>query len=89
MWLGFIYAGFFFIQCPHSYEIDGKTWEPQNYEPDLEERVSVRKALAKSLNLATVDLAMRVGLDRIVNIAKAFHFSTPVKPYPVSCAGSF
>jgi len=75
--------------APKSYEVDGKTWEPQNYEPDLEERVSVRRALAKSLNLATVDLAMRVGLDRIVNIAKAFHFSTPVKPYPALALGAF
>jgi len=75
--------------APKSYEVDGKTWEPQNYEPDLEERVSVRRALAKSLNLATVDLAMRVGLDRIVNNAKAFHFSTPVKPYPALALGAF
>ena len=79
----------FLSNAPKSYEVDGKTWEPQNYEPDLEERVSVRRALAKSLNVATVDLAMRVGLDRIVNIAKAFHFSTPVKPYPALALGAF
>ena len=51
--------------------------------------MTVRRALAKSLNLATVDLAMQVGLDRIVNIAKAFHFSTPVKPYPALALGAF
>ena len=74
---------------PTSYEINGKKWEPQNYEPDFEERVSVRKALAKSLNLATVDLAMRVGLKQIVTTAKSFHFSTPVQPYPSLALGSF
>ena len=75
--------------APRSYEVNGKKWEPQNYEPDFEEQVSVRKALAKSLNLATVDLAMRVGLKRIVTTAKAFYFSTPVKPYPSLALGSF
>lgn len=79
----------FLSNAPKSYEVDGKIWEPQNYEPDSEERVSVRRALAKSLNLATVDLAMHVGLDRIVRTAKAFHFSTPIKPYPALALGAF
>lgn len=79
----------FLSNAPKSYEVDGKIWEPQNYEPDSEERVTVRRALAKSLNLATVDLAMQIGLDRIVKTASAFHFSTPVKPYPAMALGAF
>ena len=79
----------FLSNAPKSYRVDGKTWEPQNYEPDLEERVTVRKALAKSLNLATIDLSKRVGLDRIVSTAKMFQFSTPVKPYPSLALGAF
>jgi len=79
----------FLSNAPKSYVVDGKTWEPQNYEPDLEERVNVRKALAKSLNLATVDLAMQFGLGRIVSTAKTFQFSTPVKPYPSLALGAF
>ena len=79
----------FLSNVPKSYVVGGKTWEPQNYEPDLEERVSVRKTLAKSLNLATVDLATQVGLSRIVSTAKTFQFSTPVKPYPSLALGAF
>jgi Membrane carboxypeptidase (penicillin-binding protein) len=79
-----------FLSNAHkSYVVDGKKWEPQNYEPDSEERVTVRKALAKSLNLATVDLAMQVGLNRIVSTAKMFEFSTPVKAYPALALGAF
>jgi penicillin-binding protein 1B len=73
---------------PKSYEIDGTIWEPQNYEPVMEERVSLRSALARSINIATVDLAMQVGLDRVVRTAEAFDFSTPLRPYPSLALGA-
>jgi penicillin-binding protein 1B len=65
---------------PRSYVVDGKPWQPQNYEPIGEDHVRFRYALAKSINRATVDLAVQVGLDRIVSTAKAFHFTTPIRP---------
>jgi len=74
---------------PKSYEIDGKIWQPQNYEPVMEKCVSLRSALARSINLATVDLAMQVGLDRVVSTAKAFGFSTPLRPYPSLALGAY
>ncbi|MBU0768821.1 MAG: hypothetical protein KJ687_07000, partial [Proteobacteria bacterium] len=72
-----------------TYEIDGKEWTPQNYEPIAEGRVSVRNALARSINLATVDLAMQVGIDKIISTVGKFGFSTPLKPYPSIALGSF
>jgi penicillin-binding protein 1B len=74
---------------PKSYMVDGKLWEPQNFEPVTEYTVSLQDALKKSYNLATVDLAMKSGLEKIVNIAGRFHFSTPVKPYPSLALGAF
>ena len=74
---------------PRCYVVNGTSWQPQNYEHISEDRVSLRCALAKSVNRATVDLAMQVGLDRIVNTAKVFGFSTPVKPYPSLALGAF
>jgi penicillin-binding protein 1B len=72
-----------------TYEIDGKEWMPQNYEPMAEEHVRMRTALAKSMNLATVDLAMQVGIDHIISTVSKFGFSTPLKPYPSLALGSF
>ena len=72
-----------------SYTVDGKLWEPQNFEPVTEYTVSLKDALKKSYNLATVDLAMKSGLEKIVDIARRFHFSTPVKPYPSAALGAF
>ena len=71
------------------YEIDGKEWMPQNYAPMTEEHVRMRNALARSINLATVDLAMQVGIDHIIRTASKFGFSTPLKPYPSLALGSF
>ncbi|NIQ38521.1 MAG: PBP1A family penicillin-binding protein [Proteobacteria bacterium] len=73
---------------PKSYMINGKLWEPQNFEPQSGGRVSLRSALAKSINLATVDLAIQVGLDRIVTTT-AQYFSKPFKPYPSLSLGAF
>ena len=74
---------------PQTYRVDGQTWEPQNFEPVTRYTVSVRNALTMSYNLATVDLAMRTGLDHIVDTARRFDFSTPLKPYPSLALGAF
>jgi len=72
-----------------TYEIDGKEWTPHNYSLMIEERVRLRDALAASINLATVDLAMQVGIDHILRTAGIFGFSTPLKPYPSIALGAF
>ena len=74
---------------PQTYAVDGKNWEPQNFEPVTKYTVSMRTALSMSYNLATVDLAMKVGLDHVVNTAEKFEFSTPLKPYPSLALGAF
>jgi penicillin-binding protein 1B len=71
-----------------SYAVDGTVWRPQNYVPVPEPRITMRNALAKSVNLATVDLAMKVGLDRVISTASAFRFSTPLRSYPSLSLGS-
>jgi len=73
---------------PQTYTVDGKR-EPQNFGPVTKYTVSLRGALKMSYNLATVDLAMKTGLDHIVDTAKKFHFSTPLKPYPSLALGAF
>lgn len=74
---------------PRSYEQDDKIWQPKNFEPFAPPEVTLRTALAKSYNLATIDLAMQVGLERIINTAMAFDFSTPLKTYPSLALGAF
>ena len=72
-----------------SYTVNGKQWDPQNFEPVTEYTVSLQDALKKSYNLATVDLAMKTGLEQIVDLAAKFNFSTPIKPFPSLALGAF
>ncbi len=74
---------------PKTYKIDGKTWAPKNFERHAKKQVSVRSALENSDNLATVDLAMQIGLQPIIETAIRFGFSTPFKPYPSLALGAF
>jgi penicillin-binding protein 1B len=74
--------------APRTYTTDGVSWEPTNFAPVNDTRVSLRTALAKSINLATVDLAMQVGVDTIVRKASGFEFSTPMRPLPAIALGA-
>ncbi len=75
--------------APRTYNVDGKTWAPKNFERHAEKQVSVRSAFENSDNLATVDLAMQIGLKPIIETATRFGFSTPFKPYPSLALGAF
>ncbi len=74
---------------PRSYIVDGKTWHPKNFEAHSPPEVSLRQALAKSYNLATINLGIQVGLESIVDTAAAFGLSTTVKPLPSLSLGAF
>ncbi len=71
------------------YTVDGQSWEPQNFTPVTAFTVMLREALTMSYNLASVDLAMQTGLDKIVDTAIRFGFSTPIKPYPSLALGAY
>ena len=73
---------------PRTYEWEGKTWRPENASAVEGKTVSLRAALADSVNLATVDLALQVGVEEIVRSASRFGFSTPLKPLPSIALGA-
>ncbi len=48
-------------------------WRPNNYEMDFGGPTPLRIALEKSLNLVTIRVAQRVGMDAVAQTATAFH----------------
>ena len=72
-----------------TYEVNGESWKPHGKSSDSGKGIRMRDALARSDNLATVDLAMKIGLDKIVDTVKAFQFSTPVKPQLSLALGAY
>ncbi len=74
---------------PKPYSLDKTIWRPKNFDPNAPEFVTLRQALAHSQNLATINLAMVVGLENIVETTNAFQFSTVIKPLPAISLGAF
>ncbi len=74
---------------PREYVVNGDPWIPQNFESDSKDRVTVRQAIENSYNAATVDLAMQIGLEKIIGYAAQFGFTTPLRPYPSLALGAF
>ena len=52
---------------------NGETWEPNNYGMTFSGPVPMRLALERSLNMVTIRLAEKVGMDAVAENAKAFH----------------
>jgi penicillin-binding protein 1B len=57
----------------------GGDWSPANYDGVYFGSATVREALAHSLNAATLDLAGRVGIDRIQEAARAAGITSPLR----------
>jgi len=67
---------------------DGKLWEPRNYDRRTHGRVPLYLALAKSYNLATVNLGLELGLDQIMATLNTLGVRRPVDPVPALLLGS-
>lgn len=67
-------------------EIDG--WSPENAGGRYRGRVSLAEAFARSLNAATVNLAMDVGIDRVIETARAFGIESELANTPSVALGT-
>ena len=51
-------------------------WKPSNYTEEFYGLTTMRTGIEKSRNLMTVRLANRIGMDKILNVAKKFDISS-------------
>lgn len=59
----------------------GQRWAPRNYDGKYHGAVTLKTALAKSLNTATVRLAAHLGVDAIIATAQKLGIKSPLEPY--------
>lgn len=59
----------------------GVSWSPKNYDGKYYGPVTLKTALAQSLNAATVNLASEVGIHNIIKIAKHLGIKSELQPY--------
>lgn len=67
---------------------NGDLWEPENYERTSEGDVYLYDALQRSLNLATVDIGMKVGPEKVVQMLQRLGHTKSVRPFPSMLLGA-
>jgi penicillin-binding protein 1A len=68
--------------------IDIKGWKPANFDDEQYGRITLADAFAKSVNTASVRLAMNVGLDKVIAAARDLGVDTPLQPLPSIVLGT-
>ena len=63
-------------------------WQPENIDKKYHGEVSLREALAKSYNLATINLAQSLSSSSIIKIAKKAGITTPIQNSPSLALGT-
>jgi penicillin-binding protein 1B len=77
------------VDEPTTFQFDGQEYTPNNFEHTFYGPVTLRKALAKSLNVATIKVAEMVGYQTVVNLAHRAGISEDVKATPAMAIGSY
>ena len=78
----------FVDDTPLTLKVGTTEWRPRNYEDRYEGRVTVRRALERSLNAATVRVAMEVGLPAVIEMARDFGIPGPLAAVPATVLGA-
>ena len=74
---------------PTTFWFDGKPYEPSNFEHKFYGLVSMRNALAHSLNVATVKLAQETGYAAVVDLARRAGLNMAIQPTPAVALGAY
>jgi penicillin-binding protein 1B len=74
---------------PTTFQFGDQPYEPENYKQEYFGPVTVRQALAHSLNVATVRLAEMVGYDRVRRLAVAAGINQDLLPTPALALGAY
>jgi len=74
---------------PTTFYYDGRPYAPSNFEHKFYGNVSLRDALAHSLNVATVKLAEQTGYDAIVDLARRAGMNVEIHPTPAVALGAY
>ena len=76
--------------APTTFIFGNREYRPENYEDKYLGYVTLRRALAHSLNNATVKVAEMVGYDRVASLwNRKLGMPSQVQPYPAVALGAF
>jgi penicillin-binding protein 1A len=67
---------------------DGKEWSPQNFDEVFRGPVTLRQALARSINVVSAKLIQKVTPQQTIFFASHMGIDTPLNPYPSLALGT-
>ena len=73
---------------PIELEQNGAVWSPANYNDDYAGPVTLRRALMRSANAATVRLSLAIGMPRIIAMAHKAGITAPMAQLPSLALGA-
>ena len=74
---------------PTTFQFDNRPYQPGNFKQNFMGTVTLRQALAHSLNVATVKLAQMVGYGAVVEMARRAGLNDNIKPTPAVALGAY
>ena len=67
---------------------DGTQWRPENSDGTFSGPVTMRTAIMRSINVAAIRLALRIGMDSIIGTARRYGVTTPIPPFAATAIGA-
>jgi penicillin-binding protein 1B len=74
---------------PATFDFGTQTYTPANFKHEFMGEVTLRQAMAHSLNVATVKVAQMVGYQNVVAIARAAGMNEDIQPTPAVALGAY
>jgi len=82
-------AGTTVIDEPTTFWYNNRPYAPSNFKHEFYGTVTLRQALAHSMNVATVKVGEMVGFDSVVALAKQAGLNYNIQPTPAVALGSY
>lgn len=66
----------------------GRLWWPRNYDGKYSSSVTIKTAIAQSINLPAIRTAEEVGIDKVIEYAQLMGIKTKLQPYLATAIGA-
>ncbi len=74
---------------PTTFDYGNQTYSPANFKQEFMGQVTLRRAMAHSLNVATVKVAQMVGFKNVVAVAQEAGMNADIQPTPAVALGAY
>jgi penicillin-binding protein 1A len=69
------------LDAPYTVQSGGQDYSPQNYDGHFEGVITLRRALDGSRNVPAVKVTEKIGIEKVVDMAKRFGITSSLPPY--------